>query len=88
MPTTRLYTDEDMSVLVATLLRAKGLDVATVPEQSILGKTDAEQLEFASTAGRCLLTHNRVDFEKLHIQYIEDDKQHSGIIVIPQKKSH
>lgn len=28
-----LYTDEDMSALVATLLRSRGLDITTVPEQ-------------------------------------------------------
>jgi len=39
-----LYTDEDVSALVATLLRSRGLDVTTVPEQSSLGKTDREQL--------------------------------------------
>jgi hypothetical protein len=42
-----LYTDEDMSALVATLLRSRGLDVTTVPEQATLGKTDREQLELA-----------------------------------------
>jgi len=88
MPTIQLYTDEDMSALVAILPRAKGVEVTTVPEQSALGKTDAEQLEFASAMGRCFLTHNRVDFERLHIQYTEDSRQHSGIIVIPQKKAH
>jgi len=35
-----LYTDEDMSALVATLLRSRGLDIATVPEQTTLSKTD------------------------------------------------
>ena len=40
-----LYTDEDMSALVVTLLRSRGLDVTTVPEQVTLGKTDREQLE-------------------------------------------
>jgi len=44
-----LYMDEDMSALVATLLRSRGLDVTTVPEQSTLGKTDSEQLEFAAS---------------------------------------
>ena len=37
-----LYTDEDMSALVATLLRARVIDVTTVPEQATLGKTDSE----------------------------------------------
>jgi hypothetical protein len=31
-----LYTDEDMSALVATLLRSRGLDVTTAPEQGTL----------------------------------------------------
>jgi Domain of unknown function (DUF5615) len=83
-----LYTDEDMSALVATLLRSRGLDVTTVPEQSALGKTDREQLEFAAYLGRCILTHNRVDFEQLHLQYMEEGKQHSGIIVVPQKNAY
>jgi predicted nuclease of predicted toxin-antitoxin system len=83
-----LYTDEDMSALVSTLLRSRGFDVTTVPEQASLGKTDLEQLEFATSLGRCILTHNRVDFERLHLQFIEEDKQHSGIIVVPQKNAY
>lgn len=78
-----LYMDEDMSALVATLLRSRGLDVTTVPEQSTLGKTDSEQLEFAASLGRCLVTHNRVDFERLHLQFIEEGREHCGIIIVP-----
>ncbi len=78
-----LYMDEDMSALVARLLRSRGLDVTTVPEQSTLGKTDSEQLEFAASLGRCLVTHNRVDFERLHLQFIEEGREHCGIIVVP-----
>ncbi|MDJ1170789.1 DUF5615 family PIN-like protein [Roseofilum sp. BLCC_M154] len=80
-----LYTDEDMSAMVAILLKAQELDVTTVPEQGTLGKSDREQLEFATSINRCLLTHNRVDFERLHLEYMENDQTHSGIIVIPQK---
>lgn len=83
-----LYTDEDMSALVATLLKSRGLDVTTVPEQSTLGKTDSEQLEIASSLSRCLVTHNRVDFERLHIQYLNENKQHFGIIIVPQKNAY
>ena len=77
-----------MSALVATLLRSRGFDVTTVPEQATLGKTDREQLEFATSLSRCILTHNRVDFERLHLQYIEKDRQHSGIIIVPQKNAY
>ncbi|CCH99488.1 MAG: DUF5615 family PIN-like protein [Microcystis sp.] len=83
-----LYMDEDVSALVATLLRSRGLDVTTVPEQSTLGKTDSEQLEFAASLGRCLVTHNRVDFERLHLQFIEEGREHCGIIVVPQKTAY
>jgi predicted nuclease of predicted toxin-antitoxin system len=83
-----IYTDEDMSALVATLLKSRGLDVTTVPEQTTLGKTDSEQLEFAISMKRCIVTHNRVDFERLHLQYMEDRKQHYGIIVVPQKNAY
>ncbi|MBN3894367.1 MAG: DUF5615 family PIN-like protein [Nostoc sp. NOS(2021)] len=83
-----LYSDEDMSALVATLLRSRGLDITTVSEQATLGKTDREQLEFATSVGRCIMTHNRVDFERLHLQYIEENKEHFGIIVVPQKNAY
>jgi predicted nuclease of predicted toxin-antitoxin system len=83
-----LYTDEDLSALVATLLRSRGLDIATVPEQTTLGKTDSEQLEFATSVGRCIVTHNRIDFERLHLQYVAANKQHFGIIIVPQKNAY
>ena len=83
-----LYTDEDISALVAILLKSRGLDVTTVPEQLTLGKTDKEQLELAISMNRCLVTHNRVDFEKLHFQYLNENKKHSGIIIIPQKNPY
>ena len=69
-------------------MRSRGLDVTTVPEQSTIGKTDREQLDFATAMSRCILTHNRVDFERLHLQYMEGDRQHSGIIVVPQKSAY
>lgn len=83
-----IYTDEDVSALVATLLRSRGLTVTTVPEQSTLGKTDREQLAFATSINRCILTHNRVDFERLHLEYMEEKYQHSGIIVVPRKNAY
>ena len=50
-----LYTDEDMSALVATLLRSRGLDITTVPEQATIGKTDNEQLIFATSLSIAIL---------------------------------
>jgi Domain of unknown function (DUF5615) len=86
--TLALYTDEDMSALVAILLKSRGIDITTVPEQRTLGKTDNQQLEFATCKGRCILTHNRIDFERLHVQYFEEGKEHAGVIVVPQKNAY
>jgi predicted nuclease of predicted toxin-antitoxin system len=83
-----VYTDEDVSNLVATLLRSRGLDVLTTIEAGMMGHSDAEQLTYATTYERCILTHNRVDFETLHLAYITGHQQHSGIIVIPQKSAY
>jgi hypothetical protein len=83
-----IYLDEDVSNLVARLLRSRGMDVTTVQEQQMLGKSDPEQLAFFASISRCILTHNRVDYEKLHLHYVTNGIEHSGMIVIPQKPAH
>lgn len=76
-----LYADEDVDVLVADLIRARGFDVLTTREAQRLHATDEEQLAFAASEGRALLTHNRADFESLHQIYIATGKHHAGILV-------
>ena len=46
-PSKRLFLDEDVSVLVAELLRSRGHAVETVTGLNGKGGTDAEQLAFA-----------------------------------------
>ena len=43
----RLYLDEDVNVLVADLLNARGFDVLTVRDARKLQASDAEQLAYA-----------------------------------------
>lgn len=76
-----LYTDEDVGALIAKLIRARGFSVLTTLEAENLGKSDAEQLAFAVSQEKVLLTHNRVDFEKLAKRYFEQNKTHFGIII-------
>ncbi len=76
-----LYLDEDVSVLVAELLRARGFDALTTLDARRTGASDAEQLEFASGQRRVLLTHNRRDFEALAVRYGADGREHAGIIL-------
>jgi len=76
-----LYLDEDVSVLIAELIRARGFSVTTTHTAKNLGKSDAEQIEFAVSQRKVLLTHNRVDFENLAKDYFIENKTHYGIII-------
>jgi predicted nuclease of predicted toxin-antitoxin system len=67
-----LYLDEDVNVLVTNLLQAKGFDVITVRDAGKLRATDAEQLAYAVSQERTLVTHNRTDFEALVHDYFDE----------------
>jgi hypothetical protein len=54
-----LYCDEDVSVVLAAMLRARGFAVTTARDADQLGRSDEEQLTLAVRAGSALLTHNR-----------------------------
>jgi len=76
-----LYLDEDVSVVLGAILLARGFNVLTARDAQQLGRTDVEQLAVAAAANRVLLTHNRVDFEQLHQEWVETGKTHAGIVV-------
>jgi predicted nuclease of predicted toxin-antitoxin system len=83
-----LYLDEDVSVLVADLLRGRGFVATTTRDEGQLGKSDAEQLAFAISLGRTLLTHNRTDFEALAQEYTAAGRTHYGIILAQRQPSY
>jgi predicted nuclease of predicted toxin-antitoxin system len=83
-----LYLDEDVSVLVKKLVEARGFAATTALDEGQLGKTDAEQLAFAVSSQRALLTHNRVDFESLFRQYLTAAQKHYGIIIAVRHPPH
>ena len=76
-----LYLDEDVNVVVADLLRARGFITITTRAVGQLGKSDADQLAYAVSQKMTLLTHNRVDFERLAKQHFALGKTHHGIII-------
>ena len=76
-----LYCDEDVSIVLAAMLRARGFAVTTARDSGQLGRSDEEQLTFATAGGSVLVTHNRSDFERLHRSWLEAARSHSGIIV-------
>ena len=76
-----LYLDEDVDVLLAQLMRARGFVAVTTQEAGQLGNNDAEQLAYAVQQHKTLLTHNRVDFETLAQTYFAVGQPHDGIII-------
>lgn len=83
-----LYLDEDVDVLVAELIRARGFSVTTTRDAGQLGNTDAEQLAFAARERKALLTHNRRHFEALARLYLAEGRPHSGIILATRHPAH
>lgn len=83
-----VYLDEDVSVLVGDLLRARGFHASTTRDAGNLGKNDTEQLDYATSHGLALLTHDRSDFETIHRQYVAKGKNHWGIIVAARRSPH
>ncbi len=80
-----LYLDEDVDVLVAQLLRARGFDAVTTLDAGRLGSTDADQLAYAARDQRALVTHNRADSEALANSYYQSGQTHAGIIIVVRR---
>ena len=76
-----LYLDEDVDVLVAEMLRARGFAATTTRDAGRRQRSDADQLVYAVRQRKALLTHNRTHFEQLAREYFESGKIHYGIIL-------
>ena len=79
----RLYADENVDDRIVRGLRLRGIDILTVVEAGMIGKPDSEQLSYASLNGRVLLTSDQ-DFLKLHLRWVEQSREHAGIIYYSQ----
>jgi len=77
----RIYLDEDVDVLVARLLDARGFDCVCASNVGHLGWDDERHLAWAASEGRILITHNRVDFEYLAKRWYQQSKEHAGIVL-------
>ena len=74
-----LYADENFPFRVVEELRRLGYDVLTAFDdgKANLAITDRELLARASELDRAVLTLNRLDFKRLHLQVPD----HAGIII-------
>jgi len=81
-----LYFDEDVSVGIAENLRTRGFDVLSVRDAGALGRSDDEQMLYAVSQKRAMVTHNRLDFEKQHVKFLENGMQHYGVTVAKRRR--
>ena len=70
----RYHLDENVNHAVANGLRLRGIDVTTTADANLIGATDKQQLAYAYSQNRVIVTHDD-DLLKLHHQGVP----HAGI---------
>lgn len=78
--TPKLHLNEHLSPRLAEELRRYGFDVTSSQEAGMLTTADDEQLAFAASEMRAIVTFNVSDFMALHEQYVAEQRTHWGII--------
>jgi len=79
----KYYLDEDLSPKIAEILRSKGVDAISAHEVGNLQISDEQQLEYAATEGRCMVTRNREDFVQLTVDFFHAYREHCGLLIVP-----
>ena len=82
-----LYLDEDtQSDALIAALRSRGLNLLTTSEASMTKRADDDQLRFAASVKRVIITSNIADFARLHARWLSAGLGHNGIVLIHQQK--
>jgi predicted nuclease of predicted toxin-antitoxin system len=80
----RLLLDEDVHASLALALCKRGYDAVHIQELQRKGYSDREQLEFAVSQSRCLMSFNIRDFVILHNEFATNGQEHWDILVSSQ----
>lgn len=80
----RFYFDRHIMSKLAAELRARGFDILTTEEAGKDTASDEEQLAFATSQRRSILSFNIRDFAPLHEQWSAANRRHAGIVVSRQ----
>jgi hypothetical protein len=78
-----LYCDENVQDRVLLqLLRRSEVNCLTSNEADKGAASDQEQLAFATRSSRTILTFDRVDYQRLHGDWMRAGRSHQGIIIV------
>lgn len=80
----KLLLDEHIWAYLAKLLREQGFDVVHVNEVDLVAAPDEKVVAYAVGEHRAVVTFNIKHFVPLAIRYVEDGKEHYGIVVSKQ----
>ena len=78
----RLYLDEDVDARLAEALQRRGYDIETTVIAGLLEVSDEQQLAYAVSQRRALVTHNIKHFPAMHAAWVETGRIHWGIIIL------
>lgn len=81
MPPPKLHLNEHLSPRLAEQLRAYGFDVTSTLELNMVEADDDEQLAYAASTQRAIVTFNHKDFAVRHLQCLAEGKEHWGIVL-------
>jgi predicted nuclease of predicted toxin-antitoxin system len=83
---TALLLDEMLSGAIAEQLRARGIDVvAVVEDSSLIGTADEDLLDHPAVQQRVLVTANVADFAALANDSRAGDRTHAGIVYVTNR---
>ncbi len=78
----RFHLDENMPHAVADGLRNRGVDVTTTTDAQLMGASDKEQLAFARSEGRVVVTRD-ADFLRISAR----GEKHPGLVFWTERRS-
>jgi hypothetical protein len=84
-----LFTDEHIDVRLAPALARRGFDAISCQQAGRANQriSDEDQLIYATSQGRVILTFNMVDFITLDAEWKRDGRRHAGIIISAEIRS-
>lgn len=80
--------DEQLSPLIARLLRERGLDVVAAAERSeLIEASDREVFDTATREQRAVVTNDIKDFRPIAAERLADGRGHAGLVLLPASRS-